>query len=558
MFLNNIFSKKIREQEIYPDEIFLDAKNIPQFDKQQFEGRLEKPISKKAFFLLSIFFASVIFFFFAKTFYLQIAQGGAFAERAEKNSLKQEILFPPRAVIKDRTGVKLAWEENGLRKYTGLKGFSHILGYTGLPSPADLESADAFLPNALVGKEGVEKKYENLLRGERGVKLVERDSYNNIVSESAQNEPSPSDDLVLAIDSRIQSQFFKIIESVISERVFSGGAGVIMDVSTGEIISLVSWPEYDSRILSAGEPKEEIQNFFQDKNKPFLNRAISGLYAPGSILKPIVALGALNEGTVSSDRQIFSAGSISIPNPFFPDKKSVFYDWKAHGWVDMRRALAVSSDVYFYEIGGGYEGVKGLGIKRIGEYSSRFGLDSKTGIDLNGESAGVIPSPELKEKNNPNDPVWRIGDTYNASIGQGDFQITPIEAAVYASALANNGKILQPRLFLNGDIKQRQIDIPENYFNVVKEGMRMAVAEGTASALNVPGVAIAAKTGTAEVGSAKKYVNSLVIGFFPYEKPRYSFAVVLEKGPYHNVVGAPYAMRQLIDWMSIYTPEYLK
>ncbi|MCX6731444.1 MAG: penicillin-binding transpeptidase domain-containing protein [Candidatus Parcubacteria bacterium] len=540
----------MKDKEIYPDEIFIDSENIPKFDTQQFEGRLEKPISKQTFWFLSVFLGLLLLFLFTKIFYLQVVQGKILTERGEKNSLRQEIVLPPRAIISDRRGIKLAWDEGESRNYIDLSGFSHILGYTGLPSKEDLEAREALLMNEKIGKDGIEKKYESVLQGTAGVKLVEIDSQNNITSESIQSLPQGKENFNLTIDSRVQSRFFQIMASALKGYNFQGGAGIILDANTGEILSLVSWPEYN--------PKN-LESFLKDKSKPFLNRAIAGLYAPGSIIKPLIALGALNEGTISPEKQIFSSGSISIPNPFFPDKKSVFRDWKAHGWVDMRKALAVSSDVYFYEVGGGFEDVKGLGITKIEDYAKKFGFTSKTGIDLNNEEEGTVPSPELKAKVNPGDPIWRVGDTYNASIGQGYFHITPAEMAVYASILANNGKIIKPCL-VSCSISEvaQNVGIPEEYFSIVKEGMRMAVTGGTASGLNVFNVALAAKTGTAEIDPAKKYINSWVIGFFPYENPKYAFAVVAEKGPYNSSNAALYTMRQLIDWMSIYTPEYLK
>jgi len=542
----------MKKTEIYPDEIFMDSENIPKFDTQQFEGRLEKPITKKTFWLFSVFLGLVVLFLLTKVFYLQVVEGQALAERAEKNSLKQEIVLPPRAIISDRNGVKLAWDEGDSRIYIDFPGFSHVLGYISLPSKEDVEKNPNILMNEKIGKEGIEKKYENVLRGTLGIKLVEVDSQNNITSESVQTPPQSEENFNLTIDSRVQSKFFEIMNSVLKGYNFQGGAGIILDVNNGEILSLVSWPEYN--------PKN-LESFLGDKSKPFLNRAIAGLYAPGSIVKPLIAIAALNEGIISPDKQIFSSGSISIPNPFFPDKKSIFYDWQPNGWCDMKRALAVSSDVYFYEIGGGFEDVKGLGIKRIEDYAKKFRFTSKTGIDLNGEEEGVVPSPELKAKVNPTDPIWRIGDTYNASIGQGYFHITPVEMAVYAATLANNGKIIQPYLFFNNEkIQFKTIDPPilEKYFNIIKQGMRMAVTEGTASGLNTSSVNIAAKTGTAEIDVAKKYINSWVIGFFPYEKPKYAFAAVMEKGLHQSPVNALYIMRQLIDWMSIYTPEYLR
>lgn len=552
--------RKIRKEEIYPDEIFLDSKNLPQFDTYQMEGRIEKPISKKSFALLSSAFLVIALIFSAKLFSLQVINGKAYAQRSENNRLNISYILPNKGIIYDRNGEKLAWNDFNSRVYINFGGFSHILGYLGMPSNEDLKNKEEKLMEAMVGKDGIEKVYKDLLFGIPGTKIVEVDSQDKIVSESIQQWPENGKDLNLSIDSKIQAELFKDIGAVVQDRGFQGGAAVIMDINSGELLSMASYPEYDSQIISDGKDREKISQFITDKNKPFLNRAVSGLYAPGSIIKPLVAVAALNEGIITPEKQIFSAGSISIPNPYFPGKYSVFKDWKAHGWVDMRHALAVSSDVYFYEIGGGFENQKGLGIGKIEEYAKKFGLGGFTGIDLLGEENGLVPNPELHKKSNLSDPVWRIGDTYNASIGQGNFQVTPIQMAVLTASIANNGKLLKPHLKkdLETSVIKNNSDIPESYYRVVRDGMRMAVTEGTASALNISGVKIAGKTGTAEVGGAKKYVNSWVIGFFPYENPRYAFAVVMEKGPYANLVGAPAVMRQFFDWMSIYTPEYLK
>jgi penicillin-binding protein 2 len=153
---------------------------------------------------------------------------------------------------------------------------------------------------------------------------------------------------------------------------FSGGAGVIMDIKTGELLSLTSYPEYNPTTLSAGQDKKTINSYFSDKRKVFLNRAVSGLYTPGSIVKPFIGYGALVENVISPVKQILANGSISIPNPYFPDKKSTFKDHGTFGYVDMQKAIAVSSDVYFYEIGGGFQDQKGLGIVNIDKYARLF------------------------------------------------------------------------------------------------------------------------------------------------------------------------------------------
>ena len=557
-----MFGRKKYDHKIYPDEIFLDSKNISGFDTSQFEGRLEKPIGKKTFIYMGALIGFLGLFFVSRIFFLQIFEGEKFTARSERNSFKKENIIPLRGAINDINEAPLVWNGEEGRTYADIPGLGHIMGYTGLPSKEDFKKKPDIPSENMVGKDGIEEKYDEILRGILGVKLTERDSQGNAISESVQILPQNGQNLILTIDSKVQSYLYTAMESVAEERNFEGGAAVIMDVSDGNILAMVSIPEYSSKVLSEGGPASLISGYINDKNKPFLNRAISGLYAPGSVVKPFVALAALNEGLISPEKKIFSAGQISIPNPFFPDKKSIFKDWKAHGWVDMRQALAVSSDVYFYEIGGGYQEIRGLGINKIHEYSKKFGLGGKTGIDLEGEAEGTVPSPQVKEKNNPDDPTWRVGDTYISVIGQGYFLTTPIEMAVYASSIANNGKIVVPRLIKNEnfypEVSQKNIGISEEYFKIIKEGMRMAVMEGTAQGLSYPDLKIAAKTGTAEVGGKKNFSHSWVIGFYPYENPKYAFAAVLEKGPAGNTIGAPYAMKQFFDWLKLYYPEYVR
>lgn len=333
-----------------------------------------------------------------------------------------------------------------------------------------------------------------------------------------------------------------------------------MDVQTGEMIAMVNFPEYDSNVMTDSSDKTKINAYFQSKNNPFLNRVVSGLYTPGSIMKPFVAIGALTEHTIDPNKQILSTGSISVPNPYDPTKPSIFKDWKALGWVDMRHALAMSSDIYFYEVGGGFPGQQGLGIANIEKYLRDFGFGDKTGIELPGEGVGVIPDPQWKQ-NTFNGEDWRLGDTYNTAIGQYGLQITPLQAVRAVATIANDGEVLSPTI-LKADDTQKTIYRPTglnpDYFKIVKEGMRLAVTDGTVKSLNVPYVHISAKSGTAELGVTKARVNSWVIGFFPTDHPRYAFALVMEKGVANNQIGASLVMREVLDYMSIYKPEYFK
>ena len=192
--------------------------------------------------------------------------------------------------------------------------------------------------------------------------------------------------------------------------------------------------------MTEGKDEVKIGSYYKDTSNPFLNRVISGLYAPGSIVKPFLAFAALEEKVISPEKEIISTGQILVLNPYNPDKPSIFKDWKAHGAVDMKRAIAVSSDVYFYEIGGGFGSQKGLGIDRIKKYLEIFGFTKKTGFDFQKEATGVIPDPAWKEKTF-NGEIWRIGDTYNTAIGQYGLQITPIQAVTAVAALANGGQV---------------------------------------------------------------------------------------------------------------------
>ncbi|MFA4975170.1 MAG: penicillin-binding transpeptidase domain-containing protein [Candidatus Paceibacterota bacterium] len=556
--------QKIKNANFFvePDEIFLDSKNLQNFDRQQFEGRIEKPISKKTIFFVGFFFLLFLVIFSTRLGYLQIEKGYAYLNRSQNNILEKQIIFSDRGIIYDRNKVELAWNKKRddlpttIRSYIS-PGFSHVLGYVSYPTQ---DKSGNYWQSEFIGKDGLEKQYNQELRGVNGSKIVEIDARKIIHSENIVNAPSRGVDLITTIDSRIQSELYTLIKNLSASNSFSGGAGVLINIKNGEVLTSVSFPEYDSEVLSLGKDTEKIQNYLKDKRKVFLDRTISGLYVPGSIVKPFFAIGALTEGIIDPYKKILSTGSISIPNPYLKDQETVFKDWKAHGWVDMRQALAVSSDVYFYEIGGGFQGQKGLGIVNIEKYASLFGIGQKTGIDLPDEKSGVIPSPEWKIKNF-NGEVWRIGDTYHTVIGQYGFQVTPMEMARAISALANYGTLITPHYILGDKEKENiisKINFKKEDFNTIHEGMRESVLVGTSVLLNVPYIKVASKTGTAQLGINKNKVNSWIVGFFPYENPQYAFTIMMEAGPSSNGVGASSIMRQLLDWMSINTPEYFE
>ncbi|MEK7567806.1 MAG: penicillin-binding transpeptidase domain-containing protein [Patescibacteria group bacterium] len=551
------------QNEIFPDEVFIDSRNLPEFDKERFEGQLERPISRGALYSTVLIFTIIIIVFSFKLWFLQIKNGEAYALQSENNRLHHEVVFSERGIIIDRNGVELAWntpKENSAypdRKYIEKNGFSHVLGYVSYPKK---DSAGFYYQDYFDGKEGVEALYDTELSGKNGLKLTETNAKGEIESESTIEPPKRGEKLILSIDGRIQEELYKQIRNLALKVGFSGGAGVIMNIATGEIIALSSYPEYSSQYLSNGK-EEEIKKYSEDSRKPFLNRVISGVYTPGSIIKPYLALGALSENIIDPNKKILSTGKIEIVNPYNDKEKSVFVDWKAHGLVDMRKAIAVSSNVYFYEIGGGFEDQKGLGITNIEKYMRMFGFGNLTGLELGNEKEGTIPNPIWKADNFNGDD-WRLGDTYHTSIGQYGLQVTPMQVVRAVSAIANDGHLLIPTLLSASSTlfekrKETILPISPSYFQVVREGMRQGVnGGGTAYGLNISEVKIAAKTGTAEIGTLKQYVNSWSTGFFPYENPKYSFAILMERGPRTNTLGATLVMRGLVDYMNKETPEY--
>ena len=561
-----------KNRDIDPDEIFLDSQNLPEFDTAQFEGRIEKPIPRSAFttLLFFIFFVGGVFIF--KLWGLQIISGEQFRTRSDNNNLRHTIIFADRGLILDRNAVPLVWntinpESNdfSLRVYATSTGLSTILGYVKYPTKDSkgiyYQDQDSF--NA---KDGIEKIYNAELLGKNGTKITETDVKGNVISESVIELPEDGKNLTLSIDIKLQKKLSLALLDIADRAGYKGGASIVMDIHTGEILASSNFPEYDSQIMNYGTDNKKINSWISDKNHPFLNRLISGLYTPGSIMKLFVALGVLDQGIISPTKQILSTGSISVPNPFFPDKPSVFLDWKAHGYVDLRHAIAVSSNVYFYTVGGGHRAQKGIGIGNIEKYAQMFGFGEITGVDFFGEKKGTIPSPEWK-KQNFNGEIWRIGDTYNTAIGQYGFQVSLIQVVRAVSAIANEGTLLTPTFTKVGKKAEEKgsrvkisgiVPLDKNFYTIVKEGMRLGVTDGTSGALNFPFVEVASKTGTAQIGTSKNLVNSWVVGFWPYKDPKYAYAVVMERGSKNNQFGAVLVMKELFEWMNVYVPEYLK
>jgi len=543
-----MFSRKNKKyRQIDVDEIFMDSFNVAGFHRDSLEGILEDPIQKNVFVFLGAAFFVVAIIFLSRIGFLQIAKGEDFAHRAQDNYLREIIVEPERGIIFDRNKNTLTTNEKESGRHYPTEGFLHSIGFL-------TRKDNVFLST---GASGLEALYDEVLKGNPGKVIEEINAKSEVVGSGFVVESRSGGGLLTSLDFGLQLKLSESIKFTAETYGFTGGAGVIINPKTGEVLALSSAPEFDPNILIESPKRDVVNRLVNDPKKPFFNRAVSGLYPPGSIVKPAVAAAALAEGIIDSKKEILSSSPITIKNPFSPNKPDIFPDWKQHGWVDMKKALAVSSDIYFYTVGGGHEDQKGLGVWNIEKYFREFGFGKKTGIDLPGEKEGFLPDPE---KETGDGRKWGIGDTYHLAIGQGDLQVTPVQMAFYASLLAGKGEAMYPHIVSAVLDKDNNIlekfsysshevnGISKEIFNEVREGMRDAVRYGTAVGLSGYPLDIAAKTGTAEIGNTGR-VHSWSIGFLPYEDPKIAWAIVMENGSVANTVGGTFVASQMIQWL---------
>ncbi len=554
--------KKKIKQDLFLDEVFMDSHNSPEFDTQQFEGRIEKPIKKNVPFVIAGLFFAVLMVFTTRLYALQVEGGERYFDLSVRNSLGRKIIFSERGVVQDRTGKELVWNvasEGDFvgRQYINNTGFGTLLGYVAYPQK---DSAGFYWRTEYEGIVGIEKDFNDFLNGENGEKIIERNALGEVVSENIINPPMRGNTLRLSIDAELQHVAYEAMKNLSQRIGYEGGAVAIMDIETGELYALTTYPEYDPNILVDGKDVEAIRSLFNDPRKPFLNRALSGLYSPGSIVKPFIALAALHENIITERSRFFSNGRLEIVSPYDPNVVAVFRDWQDEpvGWTDVRKAIAESVNNFFYIIGGGHAGQEGLGIARIERYMNLFEIGTKTSIPLSGEISGVVPNPEWKSRIFRGD-IWRLGDTYNTSIGQYGFQVTPIQMVRSVASLVNGGFLVQPQVVINQPTQKIPLSMAfdKGDLEVVKEGMRNVVTEGTGRLMNVSYVEVAAKTGTAQTGPRNSLINSWVIGFFPYENPKFAFTVLMERGPSKAELSSAFVVRSILDWMRVERPEYL-
>jgi penicillin-binding protein 2 len=456
-----------------------------------------------------------------------------------KERMSQEEVITLLSRAKDFPGVMLS--ESAYREYSDGLIFSHIIGYDGKIDEKEYDSKknDGYLPTDFTGKQGLEKGYESVLRGAHGFERVEVDALGRPKRTLGVIAPTSGSDIFLNIDADLEKKIFDSLQSLLEQKKLAHGAVIAIDPRNGAVRALVSFPGFDNNLFAQGITQDAYQGLILDEGKPLFNRAISGEYPPGSTWKPMMASAALTEGIVDEHTQIESKGGISVGSFFFGD-------WKVHGFTDIRSAIAVSSDVFFYTVGGGYGGISGLGIRRIKEYAEKFGFGEKTGIDIPGESFGFLPDPDWKQRRFGE--RWYIGDDYHASIGQGFLTATPLQVVNSIAAIANGGTLYVPRLVsyvrsADGRVTTpapeiiRQGFIDPSILKIVREGMRKTVTDGTAQMLNTLPYPVAGKTGTAQFGTGDK-THGWFVSFAPYDDPKIAMVVLVEgqEGESYNAV----------------------
>ncbi|MBI4023119.1 penicillin-binding protein 2 [Candidatus Berkelbacteria bacterium] len=467
---------------------------------------------------------------------------------AEHLSHEQSIVL--KVLLQDLPGVRVI--NRARREYERAPGLAHLLGYTGQSSDPALLTKPGYSAVSRVGRAGVEATYEAVVRGSSGVEQVEVDSRGHLERIIGQQPPVAGETLALTVDLEFQRVLGERLARAIEEAKARAGVAVALDPRDGGIVAMVSLPDYDNNEFSLGLSEERYAALLADERDIFTNRAIAGVYPSGSVIKPVVAAAGLADGRISADTTIDAPAQIEIGEFIFPD-------WKRHGLTDVRKALAVSSNVFFYAVGGGWDKIHGLGAERLGHYLELFGFGRVSGIDLGGEVAGLVPSPEWKQavKGEP----WYLGDTYHLAIGQGDLLVTPLQVANAIGSIANGGRLLEPHLVRAtlpaesdpADVA-RADSVPPTVTNdalvapavlqVVREGMRQAVESGSARPLQALPVTAAAKTGTAQFSTAEA-THAWFSAFAPYENPELVLAILIEGGGAGNEVALPVALDAL-------------
>ncbi len=417
------------------------------------------------------------------------------------------------------------------RVYPHGKLASHVIGYVGRADPAEVKDVPYhyYLPE-MEGRQGIEAVMDSKLRGQSGGRLIRVDASGFKYTETGEREPFAGYDVALTLDIAIQSE----AENILSNQL---GACVVLDARNGNVLALASAPGFNAESLNY---KRDWQQLVDDPSRPLLNRAISGTYPPGSTFKPLVAVSGLEYNRITP------ADTINCPGYYMVGNRPIrCWSSHGHGTLVLRKALEQSCNPFFCELGLRCE------YKMLFHMADSVGFGHRTGIELKGEQAGLLPSEEWKRE--VYNDGWRAGDTCNVSIGQGALLVTPLQMAVFVAALGNGGNIYRPRLMDNGithgDLVNRMAWSAKT-LEIVRGGMFDVInaPHGTGKRALVPGIKMAGKTGTAQYSKGRKH--AWMIAFAPFENPRYAVAMVIENAVSGGITVAP-RIRQLMEYIFV-------
>jgi penicillin-binding protein 2 len=472
--------------------------------------------------------------------------------RSRLDAMRARPTFEPLVIKEDVSVADLAkiearreWfpsieiEETALRDYPDGPAIAHAVGYVGEVAEAQLLKVNdgSIQQGDIVGKSGVEKEYDEILRGRRGWKLQTVNSLGRPFGAATTGRvPEDGRPLRLTIDNRLQRAFVAALADEV-------GAGVFLDPKTGEVLALASTPGYDPNVFTAPVSRTTWTSLVNDPRTPLHNRAISSYYAPGSTFKVLMTVAGLESGAITPSTTVACGGSVVIYNrPFLCWKKG------GHGIVDVHRALVQSCNVFYYLLG------KKMGIDTITKYASMFKIGEITGIDLPGETRGMPPSQEWKQKTRKE--PWYPGDTISVSIGQGLLAVTPIQMATMISAVANGGTLVRPHLLHTASPEATKLPVSAGTLAIIHDALADVVEEGTATKAQLGPIKVAGKTGTAQVFKKSAGVDAdkqpkeerdhaWFIGYAPADNPEIAFAIVIEHGGHGGTTAAPVAKKVL-------------
>ena len=412
-----------------------------------------------------------------------------------------------------------------IRRYFYPESLVHILGRCGIISREEYENSTGYSYNDYIGKQGVEKTFESVLRGKDGLRAKEKYTDRGMKKFFEEVDAIPGSDVILTIDLPLQQKTEEALKNIVSNTYGArGGAFVITDINSGEILASASNPSYNIT-----EFNKDYTALSKDSDKPFFNRCTSGLYEPGSTFKMITAIAAMESNNLSPEETIKTRGKYEYFDQTF--RCNIYRETgKTHGTIDVSRALGVSCNYFFYELG------KRTGIEKIAEFASLFGLDKPTGIEIKEEATGTIATPENRKNRGG---IWYGGDALQASIGQSDNLFTPLALTNYVAALGNGGKLYSAHILkgikdTDGNVSYkapqvlRTINLKQGTFDAIKKGMLDVTKNGTAKdVFGAFSIKVAGKTGTSQVSGR---TNGLFLGYAPAENPEIAFCVVIEGG----------------------------